>query len=51
MLPKRTKSDKPFSQDPDNSAGFFMTIEFVDLKEMTVRDALEKIRRIGRTGK
>ena len=34
---------------PDNSAGSLMTIEFVDLKkEMTVGNALEKIRRIGR---
>lgn len=38
-----------FLKYPDNSAGSLMTIEFVDLKkEMTVRDALEKIRRIGR---
>ena len=38
-----------FLKYPDNSAGSLMTIELVDLKkEMTVRDALEKIRRIGR---
>ena len=38
-----------FLQYPDNSAGSLMTIEFVDLKkEMTVKDALGKIRRVGR---
>jgi len=35
-----------FLNYPDNSAGSVMTIEFVDLrKEMTVREALDKIRR------
>jgi magnesium transporter len=38
-----------FLQYPDYSAGSLMTIEFVDLKkEMTVAEALEKIRRVGR---
>lgn len=37
-----------FLNYPENSAGSLMTIEFVDLKkEMTVAEALEKIRRIG----
>lgn len=37
-----------FLNYPENSAGSLMTIEFVDLKkEMSVADALEKIRRIG----
>jgi magnesium transporter len=37
-----------FLKYPDNSAGSLMTIEFVDLqKEMTVGDALDRIRRIG----
>ena len=36
-----------FLNYPDNSVGSIMTIEFVDLKkEMTVKAALEKIRRI-----
>ncbi|MFO7295630.1 MAG: magnesium transporter [Clostridia bacterium] len=38
-----------FLQYPENSAGSLMTIEFVDLKkEMTVAEALDKIRRVGR---
>jgi magnesium transporter len=38
-----------FLQYPEYSAGSLMTIEFVDLKkEMTVAEALEKIRRVGR---
>jgi len=37
-----------FLNYPENSAGSLMTIEFIDLKkEMTVEDALAKIRRIG----
>jgi magnesium transporter len=37
-----------FLNYPENSAGSLMTIEFIDLKkEMSVGDALEKIRRIG----
>lgn len=37
-----------FLNYPDNSAGSLMTIEFIDLKKhMTVKEALEKIRRIG----
>lgn len=35
-------------QYPDESAGSVMTVEFVDLKEsMTVKEALERIRKIG----
>jgi len=38
-----------FLQYPEYSAGSLMTIEFVDLKkEMTVAQALDKIRRVGR---
>lgn len=38
-----------FLQYPEYSAGSLMTIEFVDLKkEMTVAEALDKIRRVGR---
>lgn len=37
-----------FLNYPENSAGSLMTIEFIDLKkEMSVGDALEKIRRVG----
>ncbi|MDD3840974.1 MAG: magnesium transporter [Clostridia bacterium] len=37
-----------FLKYPDNSAGSLMTIEYVDLKkEMTVKDALEHIRKTG----
>ena len=33
---------------PEDSAGSIMTVEYVDLKEsMTVRDAIERIRKIG----
>lgn len=46
--PETRKVINEFLQYPENSAGNIMTAEFMDLKKyMTVRDCLDRIRRIG----
>ena len=46
--PETRKDINHLLQYPDDSAGSIMTVEYVDLKEnMTVNDAIERIRKIG----
>ena len=46
--PETRKDINHLLQYPDDSAGSLMTVEYVDLKEdMTVADAIERIRKIG----
>ncbi len=46
--PEQRKDINHLLQYPDDSAGSVMTVEFVDLREdMTVQDAIDRIRKIG----